>query len=96
MTCVLLALGFANDVQCPHEGQYIKSFDFEADEGLGFGEFTTDIDTAIQFTDVMAAGEFWRTQSKTRPVRPDGRPNRPLTALSVEIVKRGGHNDRTS
>ena len=89
MTCVLQALGFANGMPCPHEGLYLEAFDFEADDGLGFGEFTEDIDRAMQFEDVMAAGEFWRTISKTRPVRPDGQPNRPLTALCVEIVKEG-------
>jgi len=89
VTCVLMALGFANGMPCPHDGEYVKAFDFEADDGLGFGEFTPDIDAAMQFEDVAAAGEFWRTQSKTRPIRPDGQPNRPLTALSVEIVKRG-------
>jgi hypothetical protein len=89
MTCVLQALGFANGMPCPHDGEYVKAFDFEADDGLGFGEFTSNIDDAIQFADVTAAGEFWRTQSKTRPFRSDGKPNRPLTALCVEIVRRG-------
>ena len=31
------------------------------------------------------AMNFWRAPSKTRPTRMDGKPNRPLTALTVEI-----------
>jgi len=28
---------------------------------------------------------FWGTQSNTVPLRPDGKPNKPLTALSIEV-----------
>lgn len=82
---VIRAIGFANGVPCPHALQFLKSADFEAHGGRGFMTFTEDIDRAMTFPDATAAITFWRTQSKTVPKRPDGRPNRPLTALTVEI-----------
>lgn len=85
MTVVLVALGFADDTPCPHAGQYVQSFDFDAHDGQGFGRFTTDIEKAHHFKDAAEALTFWRTVSTVRPRRPDGRPNRPLTALSVEL-----------
>lgn len=86
MTVVLVALGFADDATpCPHEGQYLKAFDFDAHGGVGFGEFTRDIAKARKFKDAGEAMEFWRTISTVRPRRADGEPNRPLTALSVEL-----------
>src|SRR5262245_45812185 len=84
---VIKITGFANGVPCPHAGQYLKSFDFEYDHGTGFGQFTPDPRFAMKFADAGAAAEFWRTQSRTRPLRSgDGRANRPLTASSVEIL----------
>jgi hypothetical protein len=51
---------------------------------------TTDSDPdpgkAKRFLSFAEAAEFWKTQSKTVPYRPDGKPNRPLTAFTVEIV----------
>lgn len=83
---VLIAIGFANDEWCPHAGLYLKSFDFEHEDGLGYGEFTTDRAEAKEFKDAGEALEFWRTVSKVRPQRPDGKPNRPLTVLTVEVA----------
>jgi hypothetical protein len=68
-------------------GQYIKSFDPEAYDGRGDAEGTFDKREALTFTTGEDALNFWRQQSKTRPLREDGRPNRPLTAFTVEIVE---------
>jgi hypothetical protein len=48
---------------------------------------TADIKQAKQFDDAGDAIEFWRTQSRVNPIREGGKPNRPLTAFSVEIVQ---------
>lgn len=37
----------------------------------------------MEFADLAAALEFWRTTSVVRPRRPDGEPNRPLTCLTI-------------
>lgn len=86
MAFIIKALGFANGVACPIAGQYLKSFDFEAHDGRGFGVFTANPAEAMTFESAGAAGDFWRTQSKTVPLRPDGKPNRPLTSTTVEIA----------
>ena len=85
MTVVIIALGFANGIDCPHAGQFLESFDFEDGNGVGFGEFTTDIKRAKKFADKVEAYRFYHTVPKCKPRRNDGRPNRPLTALSVEL-----------
>lgn len=84
-TYAIKAEGFANGVHCPHAGAYLKAFDFEHENGIGWGEFTRDPARAKAFASAGEAMEFWRTQSKVRPLRPDGRPNRPLTALTVSV-----------
>jgi hypothetical protein len=40
---------------------------------------------AQRFATASDALEAWNTVSKTRPVRPDGRPNKPLSALSIQL-----------
>jgi hypothetical protein len=87
MTVVIIARGFANGVPCPHAGQYLESFDFEANDGVGYGEFTTDRRRAMEFPDKVKAWEFWNTIPKCKPRRDDGRANKPLTAVSVELFE---------
>ena len=82
---VIRAMGFANGRHCPHVGQWLLSFDFNAHNGQGFGVFTKNPAKAMRFDDAKAAFAFWRTQSVVKPLRPDGKPNRPLTALTIEI-----------
>jgi len=81
----ILAVGFASGVPCPHANQWLKSFDHDACEGFGYGEFTYDPTQALCFTDKGDALAFWNRQSKVKPLRPDGLPNKPLTALTVII-----------
>jgi hypothetical protein len=85
MKTVILAVGFANGEPCPHSNQWLASFDHEAFGGQGHGVFTKDPDFAMRFPDAAAAMAFWGRQSITKPRRPDGRPNKPLTALTVVI-----------
>ena len=46
---------------------------------------TTDHANARRFPSMAEAFEAWNTVSTMRPTRPDGEPNKPLTALTVEI-----------
>jgi hypothetical protein len=64
-------------------GNYLQSFDVEAYDGRGDATFTPHISEALKFDSVSDAMECWRKQSQTRPLRPDGKPNRPLTAFNV-------------
>lgn len=85
MTAVIKAVGFANGQFCPHGGQWLSSFDREAFNGQGHATFTSDPDLALRFPSFGEAFAFWNQQSKSRPTRADGKPNKPLTALTVEI-----------
>lgn len=85
MSVRMKVVGFANGDACPIADQYLETFDFEAYDGQGYGTFTFDPAEAMQFADKAAAFVFWNTRSKTRPTRPDGKPNKPLTATTVVI-----------
>ena len=65
---------------------YLKSADVEAYDGRGEADATADPLEALRFDDAIHALTFWKMQSKTRPYRPDGKANRPLTVFSAEIV----------
>lgn len=66
-------------------GNYLESFDVEAHGGRGLACFTPHSHEALRFESTAAAMECWRTQSKTRPLREDGKPNRPLTAFTMSV-----------
>lgn len=65
------------------KGGYLEAFDVDAFNGGGDATFTDDKEKAIKFRDLAHAFETWKTQSKVRPLRADGKPNRPLTAFSI-------------
>jgi len=85
MSYVIRAVAFADDTPCPHTGQWLEHFDVDAFNGRGWGEFTDDVNKAKRFGTFAEAMAFWNQQSKINPLRPDGRPNKPLTALTAVI-----------
>lgn len=64
---------------------WLKDFDLDADGGLGMVTYTDDRDEAMVFDTIEDVHEFWTQQSTLMPLRPDGQPNRPLTAFTVEV-----------
>lgn len=62
---------------------YLKSFDLEANRGRGAETVTAYKRRALHFENLEAAFECWRGQSRTVPLRTDGKPNRPLTAYAA-------------
>jgi len=52
----------------------------------GMVETSPDVQKAMRFKSHPEAWKLWNTQSRTVPLRPDGRPNKPLTAFTVSIV----------
>jgi hypothetical protein len=64
---------------------WLKDFDFEAEEGVGFLTTTDDRDEAMTFDDIEDLHAYWTQQSTTRPVRPDGQPNKPFTGFTIEV-----------
>lgn len=86
MPVAMKLCGRADGVPLPADGQYLKEFDFEANDGIGEITMTPNIADAMHFPDIGAQFEFYKRSPKCRPVRWDGKPNRPLTSTNWEIV----------
>jgi len=67
------------------DGMYLKTYDPDARNGRGLVTGTHDRDKAMHFPDAAAALACLRQVPRLLPVRPDGKPNRPLTAFHIEI-----------
>lgn len=65
-----------------YDGQFLKDFDFEANDGRGSIQTTTKIEEAKRFNSIAEAFDFYRQSPSCKPLRPDGKPNRPLTATN--------------
>lgn len=68
-------------------GALLKSFDVDAADGRGSSDWTGNADEALLFDSAALAMAAWNAQSTVRPLRPDGKPNKPMTAFTVEIVE---------
>lgn len=64
-------------------GPYLQWSDPDAKDGMGDERWTSDLAKAKRFPSFMAAMQCWKAQSTIQPFRPDGAPNRPLTAYSI-------------
>jgi hypothetical protein len=64
-------------------GSYLSSYDADGNEGWGEATWTDNPAEAIAFASATEAHACWTEQSRARPIRPDGQPNRPLAAFSV-------------
>jgi hypothetical protein len=63
--------------------RYLLGFWPDRYGGRGEVTFTDDIAKARRFPGFAEVMECWQTPSKVRPLRPDGMPNRPLTAYTI-------------
>jgi hypothetical protein len=89
MTYVIRAVESVRaDLVCEFAGQYPEWFDPDiSDARAVMATFTDDLSKAKRFSDAAAAMQEWKRVRTVDPVRADGRPNRPLTALTVSIEK---------
>lgn len=68
-------------------GLWIAGLDPDASEGRGSAVLTPDPGRAARWDSAAEALAGWQQVHPTHPVREtDGRPNRPLTAYSVELA----------
>lgn len=67
-------------------GTFLEYYNPNAFGGRGAAQGTSQLDKAIVFDTVADALALWRQVSTVWPKRPDGKPNRPLTAFTVEVV----------
>ena len=87
MALVIQLMGIAPNGRPPPVVTYVRDVDFDADEGRGRIIMTQKLDEAKRFASTREALDYYRTASKVVPIRPDGQPNRPLTASNVQIYK---------
>lgn len=88
MSVQIRLIRLADGRTSPLDGQYVVSCDVNDTKGnLGFGNVTatTDPTKAKQFETTIDAWDYWSRTSTTTPRRPDGKPNRPLTAFTIEL-----------
>lgn len=90
---VLKFEGMANGDPGPFDGQYLLEYDPERDGETPEGRpmiahilATPDPSKALRFPGAREALECWKRTCERDPTRPDGRPNRPLTAFTVAVV----------
>jgi len=69
-------------------GEYVRDYQPEKHGGRGEVTFTRDRARAKTFPDVEAAWRLMRHRPRNRPTRPDGGPNRPLMAFTLQIIGR--------
>ena len=69
------------------EGMFLTDFDADANGGVGESKWSLDVTKAMRFETWRAGMDVWQTQSTVRPLRDDGKPNRPLTAFTVSIER---------
>lgn len=55
-------------------------------EMAGCVDITPRKEDALLFRDLGAAFRVWKMVSEKVPVRPDGKPNRPMTAFSCQFI----------
>lgn len=88
---VIRCWGIVGHIEVPTDldptGLLLESSDVDAHGGRGDAMWTNDPAEAKHFATPMDAMEYWRRQSTVQPTRPwDGKPNRPLTVFTVEVV----------
>jgi hypothetical protein len=90
MPVVLRVVDFAGihlgDFTPAEPGDFLVRFDVDARDGRGEAVWSPDLEDALHFPDGITAMRAWKMQSKVRPYRDDGKPNRPLTAYTVEAI----------
>ena len=89
---VIRLIGLANGETSLADGQWVKEYNPSTDgtdpagQAIGCLLVTTSDPTQARLYGMSEVLEVWRRVDSRNPVRPDGKPNRPLTAYTVEIT----------
>lgn len=82
---VVTIAGRADGTRTDLDGDYLVTYDPDAHDGGGDVLTSPNIEDATRFASAREAWLVWQMQSGVRPLRPDGQPNRPLTAFNIII-----------
>lgn len=86
MSCVIRLLALADGRHTSVDGTYVADYDPDGNDGRGELVTTPHKTHARQFTDAIAALSYWRAPAgPPHHLRPDGKPNRPMTMFTVQI-----------
>ena len=84
--CTVTCLGLADGRDAGEiTGAWLVWYDPAGNNGNGDAAWSHDPADAARFTDWEWA-ELWTAAPANRPLRPDGKPNRPITMLNLLIV----------
>lgn len=85
---VIRIIGLVVGEPTEHDGRYLVDYDPSSPIHPRWIHLVTSasLHDAKRMT-YEEALDVWRATDKRNPVRADGRPNRPLTAFTVEILK---------
>jgi len=77
----------------PAKGAFLSSYDPDFKQGKGMVYWTDDPKRAQKFDRILDALNLYQTVSILKPLRVDGKPNRPLTSCTVTVTKETGPLD---
>jgi hypothetical protein len=86
MASIIRIITTARGIPSPHDGEYVVSCDFDAHRGRGLVTTSPEQAMAKRFETFEDAARYWKKISPQYPQRDDGKPNRPLTAFTCEIL----------
>lgn len=89
MPSIVKIIGAANGTPTPHDGRYVVSWNPHTRYGVLECVSTDDIAKATRFDGAHDALDRYLTISSVQSRRPDGEANRPLRALTIEILGAG-------
>jgi len=69
-----------------HIGKFLEMYDPEFQGGHGMVSWSHSIIRAKQYPTKVEAWADWSAIPASRPIRDDGKPNRPLTSFSIEVL----------
>lgn len=84
---VIVIMGLADGTKTLLDGSLIVKFDVDANNGVGKLFVTKALKQARKFKTLTDAIAYAQRVSKIRPLRPDGKPNRPLMMYNVAVIE---------
>ena len=87
MPVIMQIVGFANLEPCKVAGMYVYDVQVQLIPNESWLRVTRYPDKAYVWEDAIAALAAWKEVLQSQPIRQDGRPNRPMTALSVILER---------
>lgn len=66
---------------------WLQAYDPEAADGEGYIELTFMPEMALKFPNLKDAIDFCNRVPENKPLREDGKPNKPLTIFSLQYIE---------